>query len=1239
MIFLGLLLRGLLRLLTRLAFATLVLLTLAKVVSFALALWAEHHVDAVERLASRMFGMPVHVARIETSWRGFTPRIWLRDLVLGDEERLQIGDVLAAVSLRALPHWQENLPVALHLSGTRLQVERNEEGLTRIVGLPASSGRFSPPALLLIHDATVEWTDHRRDAHLVETGLDLQMLSRGATRRLLVRFRNRDLLIDGEIEGRLTGSDWSARFWMQGSDVELGPILRPYLPREVRLHSARIDFEGWSYWERGNHRATRLLFVVPEARLERRDAPPLTLSDLSADLLFRAREKGWILELDGLKLRTEGGALQQETGVALQAGEEDLLLGISELELGALAPLTRLLPLAPAQREAVEAVSPTGRLKELRFHLQEEGENSPWTARARLENLITRPWKGVPGVKELDAEFFARPGEVHMTLRSGHSSVELPRLFRQPLQLERLEGELAWRRTGDTGWVLESDRLVAENRDLRTVTRLHLAQREAGVPLFADMQTDFRDGDGAHAWLYYPVGIMKEKLVKWLDEAILFGRVSRGSFILHGPLDHFPFHKTRDGHFEVLFQADNLSLAYHQAWPPLEQASGTVRFHNNSLEIRLGQTRIYDSSVEQAVARIPSLKPLAPLEVSGVVNGPLADELRLLRETPLRRRLARKIEGIELEGDGRLEARLRIPFKSHDYRFEGTLHFKNARFLWKPQRLVLDRLTGQLEIDNHGIRGKGIGGRVLGSPIRIDVAPNEEFTRVSARGRIPARALVRQYPRLKALRPQGAASLFLDLDLPNDSGTGDGEIVLDVRSDLEGMTLDLPPPLTAPPGKPRQFSFGLRQFRQQQVYTVRLDDALGLTLTQEADRTRRLSVALSRLPLRAWIRWFDRLPAGEASRPLEVDSIRLQTDHLLARPLLADEFVLELERSGGLWQGEVESSAIRGRVRFDSGRERQRLHLDLDELRLTTSPTEHAARASETAPEIAPDPRNLALIDLYSRKFHFNQADLGELRIRSTAIPDGQAIETLETTGGGALIQAHGRWTQGKRGQATHLEGTFDTDDMGRFLREGLFMNFLAGSRAHVSFELDWPGAPYRFDLAALEGRLQLDMTAGRFLNIRPGAARILGLLNVRALGRRLKFNFKDLYAKGLAFDTILGSFQLEEGLLYTNDLEISAPSSTIRIAGSTNLARHTHDQLVTVSPRLDATLPVAGAIAGGPVAGLVVLLAQQAFSSKLEEIQRMRYAVTGPWDDPEVTPLDREPAPSPDEGTELPEQ
>jgi len=318
---------------------------------------------------------------------------------------------------------------------------------------------------------------------------------------------------------------------------------------------------------------------------------------------------------------------------------------------------------------------------------------------------------------------------------------------------------------------------------------------------------------------------------------------------------------------------------------------------------------------------------------------------------------------------------------------------------------------------------------------------------------------------------------------------------------------------------------------------------------------------------------------------------------LEAYPLLAPDLMLELERKPGSWRGTIDSSAIAGRFHYDLRSASKKLSLNLEHLKLATEPEPKQAPASDRSRDVPVDPRKIASLDLRSKAFRFNDAELGKLAVKTIHDEKGQLIEEFSLTGGIAEIKASGAWIHDGDGSFTRLDGMLNTPDMGRFLRDALLMDFLDGSKAYFSFDLNWPGAPYQFDLAALQGRLQLDMTAGRFLNIKPGAARILGLLNVRAIGRRLQFGFKDVYEKGLAFDTILGSFQLDSGLIYTNDLEISAPSSTIRIAGSTNLVSRTHDQVVTVSPRLDATLPLAGAIVGGPTTGLVVLLAQQALA------------------------------------------
>ena len=111
----------------------------------------------------------------------------------------------------------------------------------------------------------------------------------------------------------------------------------------------------------------------------------------------------------------------------------------------------------------------------------------------------------------------------------------------------------------------------------------------------------------------------------------------------------------------------------------------------------------------------------------------------------------------------------------------------------------------------------------------------------------------------------------------------------------------------------------------------------------------------------------------------------------------------------------------------------------------------------------------------------------------------------------------------------------------------------------------------------------------------------MLGLFSIAALPRRLALDFSDLTEKGLAFDTVHGDFELRDGNAYTNNLLLRGPAAEIGIAGRTGLATRDYDQTAVVTGNLGASLPVAGALAGGPAVGAALLLFSQVFKEPLE--------------------------------------
>jgi uncharacterized protein YhdP len=74
----------------------------------------------------------------------------------------------------------------------------------------------------------------------------------------------------------------------------------------------------------------------------------------------------------------------------------------------------------------------------------------------------------------------------------------------------------------------------------------------------------------------------------------------------------------------------------------------------------------------------------------------------------------------------------------------------------------------------------------------------------------------------------------------------------------------------------------------------------------------------------------------------------------------------------------------------------------------------------------------------------------------------------------------------------------------------------------------------------------------------------------------------------------------------------------------------------------LSSSLPLAGAIAGGPAVGAALLVAQRLLGKQLEQAARLgykQYSVTGPWSDPVYTVVEIPPVNSGNDGAAEPRE
>ncbi|KEZ97165.1 membrane protein, partial [Xanthomonas vasicola pv. vasculorum NCPPB 895] len=237
----------------------------------------------------------------------------------------------------------------------------------------------------------------------------------------------------------------------------------------------------------------------------------------------------------------------------------------------------------------------------------------------------------------------------------------------------------------------------------------------------------------------------------------------------------------------------------------------------------------------------------------------------------------------------------------------------------------------------------------------------------------------------------------------------------------------------------------------------------------------------------------------------------------------------------------------------------------------------------------------------------------------------GMQVDQLQLRSDDQNIGLTGAWRGKGDAATTRLSARVDSRNLGNLLQNLTLGGQLRGGEGELELNAGWEGSPTGFALGSLDGNLKVEVRNGQLLEVDPGAGRVLGLLSVAQLPRRLMFDFRDFFSKGLAFNKLAGEVRFGEGFARTDAIRIEGPAADIAIRGQTDLRAQTFDQTVDVNPKAGNLLTVVGAVAGGPVGAAVGAAANAVLGKPLGAIGAKTYHVTGPWKDPQVDVVERE--------------
>lgn len=1258
-----------------------ILITLARLVTPVVS----DYRSELEAWAAETLKHPVSIGKISARWSGLGPQLVLKDVTLhnleSEKPALDVAQIHIAINIvRSLSSWTIS-PRRITVVGAKLLIRRRVDGAIAISGLESLAGgdsdsdtsaAFLLPGRISLRECEIYWKNEAIARELIRfSHIEVDLVNRG-NRHLLVGkltlppTSDRDnggsfhLAADLHLdEGDLR--NLSGEIYAKGNNLPLVRLAKERFPKQFQMTSGQGDLELWSHWKRG--RPTRLQggLRVTDLRLSSKsDKAANPGRALESDLIegrfrWQKYDNGWRFDMKDFVI-SRRGISWPESELSLLArhdsqGRSHYSAGANFLRIEDIHAIVAIWPdISPEFQQALHKIRPQADIHQFKLTYHEVDDNTAhWATSGRVDPLFTRPWMKLPAVSNMSFRFWIDQDQGSVLLEGKQAAVDLPRLFRDPHPINRLEGLVRWKKNAAGGWLIASDSLLAENSEIQTLSRLDLELPvDKSASPFINLQTAFISGDASAAQRYLPVGIMKPRLIKWLDRAFVKGELTSGSCILHGRLKEFPFHKSHSGHFEVQFTARDMTLDYWPGWPRVEKINAEVRFRNNSFDLLASEGKIFNIKIRKLHAEIESLRPTSPLRISLQSDGPVNDQLRFLAESPLKTRFAPLVKNFSGSGDASLRFNLTQPFKnSKQFSLNGVVSMDGAGLDLLTWQLPITNIQGDLIFDQANLRAKGVMGQILGSEGRVDILTPKEnamVTRLSANGTVTTDALMKQFPQagLEHFQAQGKTAWRMQLDIPHLAAGKSAAMPFEIGSSLKGIEIDLPPPLGKEPDQtsnlliytdlrgdkqtPLQVNYGnivdtsllIGSGKSDKRELIGANIQLGGGKAQPAKpKSLEIKGHLQQLQLNDWLAHAKQNNRGKSLPPLQ--TLDLSADLVLLGERRFKSNRLLLQRSSQAWSGKISSDAFTGDIRIPKDLEQQSIDLRLQRLNLSYAPKQKAdTEVFEPSKLILINPGDIPSLHITAEKLTVNDQLYGALELQTRRKPKSLELEMLTLDSDRLQLSASGGWSRNEWFQQTHLDLNLKSSSFGQLLSDLGIWTKMEMAPADIYSRLLWDGAPHALQLKNLNGSVSMKFGEGQLLEINPGIGRLLGLLNIGSLPRRLKLDFNDMTHKGLAFDKIEGDFKIDQGDAHTENLTIKGPAANIVVSGRYGLGKRDLDQEITVTPNISSPLSLAG-FAAGPQVGAALVLAQRLVGKKIDEASRSRYWVSGTWDELKV--------------------
>ena len=1273
--------RKILKWLGLLAATVVVIMALLLSIARAITPYLANYQPELQQWAVKALGLPVQIGQVKAAWYNLEPVLSFSDVIVLNKKhtrhllkikQLQIGvNIFSSLLHRRLD------PGRITVVGANLGVRQNKKGEIHIRGMRALTKTKVADSDADITQGLIEWLARQHEINLRDINLKIHLADgqRFNFQNLNFRLSNNllgyHLIGTGTLEQRLpiffrfvvdlTGDpverkDIKANIYISIANFPLSQWLQNQSFHGYSLADGTAKFRIWANWDK-NHIADIQTEIAANQLAVNIDKTKkvLKIPNFSGNFYWLNEGKDrWEFSADQLKLGF-GDRIWPQTAFSIQVQPGEKAIKASYLNLADIEMLIKNAEGVPKTwLDYLQEFKPVGQLYNLTVsEKQAPNKTQQYAISTGFNNLSIKASRKLPGLSNASGTISFSQGRAKIHLLGAGMQVIYPKLFAKPVTIDALDADLSWQHDA-TGMTLSAPVLKLSTPALGVNGSLQLSIPSDGSSPVIDLLLGVRIARVSQLKFLVPKDIIKKDLNEWLTDAFPSGKSVSGTLLLRGPLKAFPF-KQQQGRFIVDADFKQMNFVYAPHWPIMTNVSGNLVFDDNSLQINADSGTLANSQITKASAHMADMET-GIMTVRGEVNSKLADAQQYVMDSPLRNRIGKQLDGLELRKPMHLSLQMTLPLHVLHHKdpkglkINGLITMPGNDITIKQANLSINNIKGQLAFTQDGISAKNLTGSLLNQPLTFSIATShpkgqEAITNVDLAGKMTLEGLGKQFG-TSPLYDYVSGGFNYNAILSMQRNAQGVSHVLTLQSNLQGISVNLPAPFHKTSNQAMPYQFKLTQSSDQSAnVALRYGKLLSANVTLKPNKQKQLRFTRGELLLGSgiataqrypglliggslatfdWAQWepiYERLNATHGSQQT---GIKLRSANVYFNQIKAAGFTLSKTRLTAIpgkstWQLGINGPVATGTVTIPTNDFlAHRIDGKFSHLYLPSS-------NNKTARTI--NPTQIPSLSLDINNFRYGKYHLSRLSLNTTRTNNGMRINKLNLGSKDTSINARGSWTGQIGHEKTVLIGSLYTRDLGGALSRMNISSALGSGKGSAAFSLRWQGAPNAVKAGLLNGNVALELKDGRIIDVgkadlEVGIGRIVSLFSLSSLPRRLHLNFSDVTDKGFSYDIFKGDLQIKNGNATTNNIYLEGPSATVRLSGRIGLAKEDYDLLLKITPEVTGTLPIIATIAGGPIAGAITWVVTKIVSKEVQKITTYNYRVTGTWAKPKLLKL-----------------